>query len=398
MPATMGMMMLGRLIMSLCGEHDSWDQRSLMSSMMMGGGMGGGMMGGMGGGMMGGMGGGMGGMGGGMRSVPPTELPSALLKPKQTRHLPTRLVGLSSPNPDPDHPVAMPEEGEALRISDISQTSADPTVRAALKRLAQDKAPITVAQLVMWKLAAGLSWDEIASLSKNFANANELTLAREFVERVGSLSEGDSGVLLYQVSAASAATEPVALALSAVLKDQVVLGLKTEAGVPNRPEGPAVACRIQVTGTVEKPEALVQVAITSTAGTEWAPVGKFTLPITHEKGKVQAAAWADAMAENMLSRLVRAQLKKGPMVKGKQTFKITIENASPLILNGLAVLGEGTSADAKSATQEERVPKVLSGICVSPRKSMTVPATGEMVDQLGLRKGIRIIAADLSGL
>ena len=39
-------------------------------------------MGGMGGGMMGGMGGGMmGGMGGGMRSVPPTALPSALLKP-----------------------------------------------------------------------------------------------------------------------------------------------------------------------------------------------------------------------------------------------------------------------------------------------------------------------------
>ena len=34
----------------------------------------------------------MGGMGGGMRSVPPTDLPSALLNPGQTRHLPTRLV------------------------------------------------------------------------------------------------------------------------------------------------------------------------------------------------------------------------------------------------------------------------------------------------------------------
>ena len=29
---------------------------------------------------------------------------------------------------------------------------------------------------------------------------------------------------------------------------------------------------------------------------------------------------------------------------------------------------------------------------------MTVPATGEMVEQLGLKKGIRVIAADLSGL
>ena len=48
------MMMLGRLIMYLCGDHDSWDQRAMMMGM---GGMGGG---------MGGMGGGMGGMGGGM--------------------------------------------------------------------------------------------------------------------------------------------------------------------------------------------------------------------------------------------------------------------------------------------------------------------------------------------
>ena len=32
-----------------------------------------------------------------MRSVPPTSLPFATLKPGQTRHLPTRLVSLSQP-------------------------------------------------------------------------------------------------------------------------------------------------------------------------------------------------------------------------------------------------------------------------------------------------------------
>jgi hypothetical protein len=42
-------------------------------------------------GQFGGMGG-MGGMGGGMRSVSPAELPTASLKPGQTRHLPTRLL------------------------------------------------------------------------------------------------------------------------------------------------------------------------------------------------------------------------------------------------------------------------------------------------------------------
>nr|MBA3480357.1 VWA domain-containing protein [Pirellulales bacterium] len=49
-------------------------------------------------GMMGGGGGMMGGGGGGMRSVPPTGLPHATLRPGQTRHLPTRLVSLAGPD------------------------------------------------------------------------------------------------------------------------------------------------------------------------------------------------------------------------------------------------------------------------------------------------------------
>ena len=84
MPATMGMMMLARMIMYFCGDPESWDMRSLMIGMMGGG------MGGMGGGM-GGMGGGMGGMGGGMgggmRSVPPTSLPFTTLGPKSDASL-----------------------------------------------------------------------------------------------------------------------------------------------------------------------------------------------------------------------------------------------------------------------------------------------------------------------
>ena len=78
-------------------------------------------------------------------------------------------------------------------------------------------------------------------------------------------------------------------------------------------------------------------------------------------------------------------------VKGKPFYKVRIDNASPLILNGLAILGEGK-------TRVETTPKVLSGISISPRKSMTVPVPGEIVDNYGLRKGVHVIAADLSGL
>jgi len=335
------------------------------------------------------MGGGMmGGMGGGMRSAPPTDLPSASLKPSQTRHLPTRLVGLS--NPDAEHPVARPEKGEELQIGDISQVSDNPLVQKALKRLAADKAPITISQLVMWRLTSGLEWDAIARLSKGWANAHELTLARQFVEKLDALPEGESGTLLYQVTATGTGTEKLADELNGLFKGKTVLGLKAEPGIPTRPEGPAIACKIQITGTGDKPEAQVQVATTDGNAGSWAAAGKFTLPVTRESGKVEMGAFADALAEGVLARLVRAQLSKGPIHKGKPTYQIRIDNASPLVLNGLAVLGEdGTTKDA---------PKVLSGICVSPRKSMTVPAPGEMVEQLGLKKGVRVIAVDLSGL
>ena len=88
--------------------------------------------------------------------------------------------------------------------------------------------------------------------------------------------------------------------------------------------------------------------------------------------------------------MVRAQYMRGPNVKGKATYQVRIDNASPLVLNGLAVLG--------TETKTEEQPKELSGVCIAPRRSMTVPATEEVVKRLGLRKGIRVVAADLSGL
>jgi hypothetical protein len=69
---------------------------------------------------------------------------------------------------------------------------------------------------------------------------------------------------------------------------------------------------------------------------------------------------------------------------------VTIENFSPLILNGVAVVG--------TTSKSNEMPKVLSMICVSPRKSMTVPASDEVVRTLGLKKGIKVVELDLSGL
>jgi hypothetical protein len=381
MPPMMGLMMLSRLIMYFCGDYDSWDMRAMMMAM---GGMGGG-MGGMGGGMMGGMGGGMGGMGGGMRSVPPTSLPFADLKPSQTRVLPTRVVVLTSPSDDGT--ITFPSEGEELSLTSIAETNDDPRVQKALKRLAADKISRPVAQLVMWNLSAGLEWETIAQMSANWANAYELALARDFVARLDELSEGESGRLLFQFDPCDKASEALASKLAAALKGQTVLGLSAEIGIPARPEGPVVACRVRLSAG----EAIVQVTGSDQSSRNWTNLGKFSLSVAAKADStIDERQVLDELAEGVLNRLVRMQLIKGPREKGKLTYGLRIDNASPLILNGLAALG--------STSGKDDTPRVLSGISLPPRKSMTVPASEDVVNRLGLRKGIRLVALDLSGL
>lgn len=322
----------------------------------------------------------MGGMGMGMRSVPPTGLPYASLKPGQTRRLPTRLVSLEAPSLNGT--VRFPAEGEPLLIGDVAQTGRDHRVQKALKRLAAQKAPTTVAQMVMWRVAQDLDWDQVAGLSSEWGNPFELSMAREFVEDLDRSPEGESGTLLFRVEAEGVEAEAKAAEVVKALKDRPVLGLWAREGVPDQPEGPAVACRVRI----RDDEALVEVSSSGKLAQAWVPFGKFTLPVD---GAFDPAAFADDLAGGVLDRLVRAQLSKGPRVKGKPTFRIRIDNASPLVLNGLAIAGDEDDEDR---------PKELSGISLPPHRSLTVPATQDVVKDLGLKEGVSVVAADLSGV
>ena len=382
MPPSMGMMMLARMIMYFCGDPDSWDMRSLMIGMMggMGGGMGG--MGGMGGGM-----GGMGGMGGGMRSVPPTGLPFANLKPGQTRSLPTRVVSLTAPGEDQG--LALPKEGEPLRIlGDVAGANENPLAEKALKRLSAAKAPTSLSQLVMWKVSSDLDWDTIAQLSQTWANRHELTLARDFVDHLDALADGEAGKLRFEVTAKDADASAAAKDLIKMLQGNMVLGVIASDGLAERPEGPALACRINMTAR----EASVQVLGSDATGQNWVPFGKFTLPLALENGKPDIAKFADSLAGGILDRVVRAQVVKGSAQKekGKTIYQVKIENASPLILNGLAFRGNDT--------KDGEAPRVLAGIALPPRRTMLVPTPDDVVRSLGLKKGIKVLALDLSGL
>jgi hypothetical protein len=360
------------------------------------GGMGGG-MGGMGGGMMGGMGGMGGGMMGGMgmMSVPPAEKFVADVDPGQSRTMATRLVSLDQPD-DEGHAV-LAKRGEKLQLGDISQFKDNPRVQAALRRLSEAVAPQTVTQLVLWNVAYGIDWPTLARISRSWANPQELALARHFVEtldqgkpaRAGLAAE--AGTIDFEILSQGADQKALADELRALLDGKLVLGLKARIGAPEQPEGPAIRCGIKLAGTQAKPEAIVFVSVSDPDGATWVPKGKFTLPLTRgDSGVLKATDVALAMGEGLLGRLVRTQLSPGPRVKGKASYKLRVDNASPMVLNGLAFAG----------TQGEAAQKVsvLAGFALSPQRSMTVPVSAEAVEGLGLKNGVRLVAADLSGL
>ncbi len=238
----------------------------------------------------------------------------------------------------------------------------------------------------MWNVSAGLDWESIAELSRRWANRQELAMAKSFVEHLDALSGWESGRIYFDIKSAEPAGEARAAELQKAVKDKLVLGLPAELNVPERPEAAALACRVQI----KADEVLVQLAGSDGSSRGWVHYSKFSLRIPGDRDHFDAAAVADAVAEGLLSRLVHAQLVKGPRAKGKLTHRIRIENASPLRLNGLAAVGSETEKDAK--------PRVLAGISIPPRRSVTVPASEEIINKLGMKHGIRVTAIDLSGL
>jgi hypothetical protein len=296
--------------------------------------------------------------------------------------------------PDQETGVSLPQKGERLQIvGDVSGLVNDPKVQKALKRLAADKAPATISQMVMWKLGSGLDWDLIAQFSEKWANRYEMTLAKDFVNRLDVLPEdkngpAESGRLLLAIETTDPEREALAAEITKSIDGKSVLGLVAQIGVPARPQGPAVACRVRLTAT----DALVLVSSSDATAVNWVPFGKFTLPLSKDNAKLDLAKFNDGLAEGILNRLVRAQLIKdsGTKAKNKLVYQLRIENASPLILNGIALLGTASKAD--------EVPQILSGICLPPRKKMAYPAPDDLVKSLGLKKGTKVVALDLSGL
>ena len=384
LPPTIGMIMLGRLIMTLIEPTESWNVASLTSSGLAGGGQGGGFGGG-------GLGGG-GGFGRGFRSVAPSGSLYTTLEPDQTRRLSTRLVRLDS---DLGESSAMPADGEALRLGDVDSLTRDERIRKATRRLVEGDVPQSIAQLVHAHLGGHLGWEAIAERSGRWANPDELALARRFVEQLdgdGSIAgkPENSGALHWDVTARDDAQASLASRLRISLTGRPFLGIASRpAPVPDRPDRPSLAIRVSLSGPSESPRVQVSINASDARSGLWNPSARFKLPeLKGEEGSTPAGI-EEAIAEGVLGHLVRVELIKGDDAVGKKASdRIRITNSSPLILHGLLLSGSGPEpADAPP----------IRGLALAPRRTTSVSVTPDVVRRLGLRDGLRATAADLGG-
>ena len=125
----------------------------------------------------------------------------------------------------------------------------------------------------------------------------------------------------------------------------------------------------------------------------WVHFGKFTVPVTRrDRGRLDVGAVCRWVVGGDSQSAGAGAVIKGSATKdkGKLIYQLRIDNASPLVLNGLAMLG--------TASKEDEMPKVLRGSASRRGRSLTVPASEDVVRTLGLKKGIKLVALDLSGL
>ena len=142
--------------------------------------------------------------------------------------------------------------------------------------MAAEKAPTTLSQLVMWRLAGGLDWDTISQLSVKWANDFELTLAKDFVQHLDGIPEGETGRLLFQFDGVDEASQAIASEVGKALEGKTVLGLVAHVGeIPANPGGPAVACKVRIKAN----EATVLLSSSDATANNWWSVGKFTLSL-----------------------------------------------------------------------------------------------------------------------
>ena len=315
---------------------------------------------------------------------PACRLP--ISSPNQTRHLPTRLVSLSSP--DPEEGLSLPQQGEKLQIlGDIAKVNDDPRVQKALRRLAADKAPTSVSQLVMWRVAADWTGTRSPSCRGRGPIATSWPWPRISWTIWTSLTEGETGRLLFEIEGTDAAEQGDGGRADQGPARQDGARLAGRRRDPDAARGPAVACRVRLTAT----EALVQVASSDATARTGSPSASSRCRWSRKRQvRQRQVRRCPGRGDPQPAGPRPGEQRPAQREKGKLIYQIRIENASPLILNGLALVGTGE--------QGRRNAQGAVGHRDSPAQEHARSRERGGRQALGLKKGIKVLALDLSGL
>ena len=282
--------------------------------------------------------------------------------------------------------MKLPAKGEPLELGDIAeverQSPGSEGASAAGRRDGSHNDLATGHVAVGGRLGLG---DALPGCRQTWANAYELTLAKDFVEHLDALPRRrDRARCCSRWTGRTRRASRWRPSCREALRHKLVLGLARR----GRDTGSSGRAGGGLPGPIERERSAGPGGQQRCDRTKLGSVRQ----VHASRGAGRAGNWTrsrllDGLSEGILNRLVRAQLSKGVKDKGKMHYQIRIDNASPWILNGLAALG--------AASKPDETPKVLWGICVSPRRSLTVPASEEVVKTLGLKKGIKLVALEL---
>ena len=228
--------------------------------------------------------------------------------------------------------------------------------------------------------------DARADVADKWANRYELTLARDFVEHLDTLPEGETAAFCSRWTGTDAASEAMAAELSngPQNEDRAGPGWPSN-GIPTASRTPGRRGPGRMSATRRRCWSSSSDGDSAKVG----PVRQVHVPVMQDKGKLDVGPICRWAGGGNAQPAGPVQLSKGVKDKGKMHYQLRIDNASPLVLNGLAALG--------TASKPDETPKVLLGSAYRRAGAMTVPASEEVVKTLGLKKGIKLVALDLSG-
>jgi len=278
-----------------------------------------------------------------------------------------------------------PTPRDRFTLVDVADYSSDSRVRKSLRSLGQLGTSLGVAQAVMWRVCNDLTFEAMAAQAGKVINEHEIALASRFIEALeetsGSdlvearaLAEGRVFVMIQGEGALASHAERLNRQVEKFRLLALPVRMVDHGEIPSAPA--ALFLKVVLTDDKSGETRGRIVASYSSAGDQWAPLGKARFQDPRSVDALDAKAMSQIIDRALGAAFVT--IKPARRSVGSTTLKI--DNHLPFTL-ATVVVKAGNSAGAP--------PVPFHGLGVGPARSMLLPiqaatATIERVELNGL--------------